>query len=179
MSASIPARPAAAEYAPYHEAYISLVPEGAIDAVLADQLDGALELLTRISESRANHRYAADKWSIKEVVGHITDTERIFGDRVLRIARGDQARLPGFDQDSYVRAGEFDARTLADLAEELRAVRNSSLALLRSLGKDAWLRRGVANEVEISARALAYLMAGHAGHHINILKNKYLDSNPE
>src|SRR5262249_25294692 len=122
----------------------------------------------------ANHRYAEDKWSVKEVVGHIADGERIFAYRMLRIARGDQTRLPGFDQDAYVNNGDFGGRSVADLAEELRAVRTSSLALLGPLSDDAWLRRGYANDVELSVRAIAWLMAGHARHHLDILSSRYL-----
>lgn len=176
MTTCVIPRPAADEYAPYYGAYISRVPEGDLCAVLVTQLGETLTLLQSIPESRGTHRYAPGKWSIKEVVGHLIDTERIMGYRALRIARADTTPLPGFEQNDYVPAGEFDQRTLADLGEEFAAVRQASLHLLRHVPPDAWTRRGTASGNPFTPRALAYVIAGHERHHVGILKSKYLGS---
>ena len=167
-------RPVSGEYAPYYEKYIALVPEGDIVATLAQQLDTTLELLESIDESQANKRYAADKWSIKEVVGHLIDGERVFVYRAMRFARNDQTPLPGFEQDDYVRNARFDGRQLTDLAQEFEYVRRGTIQLLASLNEEAWARRGTANDNEVSVRALAYIMAGHEAHHVQVLKTRYL-----
>jgi uncharacterized damage-inducible protein DinB len=167
-------RPHTSEYAPYYEKYISLVPEGDVVAALGRQLDNTLSLLRGLSEAQADSRYASDKWSIKEVIGHIIDTERIFGHRAFRFARNDQTPLPGFEQNDYVREADFGNRRLGDLAEELEHVRRSNLHLFRSLDDMAWLRRGIANNNEVSVRALAHIIAGHETHHIQIIQTRYL-----
>ena len=148
-------RPDASEYAPYYEKYISLVPAGEVVATLSEQLDETLALLRGLSEEQAGARYAPDKWSIKEVVGHVIDTERIFSHRALRFARNDQTPLPGYEQDDYVRAAGFDRRTLADIASEFEHVRRATLALLRSLDAEAWLRRGLLLEPELPGARVA------------------------
>lgn len=175
MSTAAPARPEAGEYAPYYEKYIALVPpERDITETLARQLDDVLALLRTITEEQAGSRYAADKWSIKELVGHVIDTERVFSYRALRIARGDHTPLEGFDQDDYVRAAGFDARTLDSLASEFETVRVAALSLLGSLDAEAWAQRGTANNNEVTVRAIAHIIAGHAAHHFNILRERYL-----
>ncbi len=167
-------RPSSDEYAPYYDRYISLVPEGSIVDTLSTQFESTLKLLRGIDESNANHRYAPEKWSIKELVGHLIDSERVFAYRALRFARNDQTPLSGFEQDDFVRGGNFDDRSLASLITEFEHVRKSTISLLGSLTPEAWTRRGPANEVEISVRALAYSMAGHEIHHMNILTTRYL-----
>ena len=174
MSNSLTARPSATEYAPYYERYISLVPEGDIIQILGQQLEETLRLLGGISESQAASRYAPGKWSIKELVGHVIDSERLFACRALRFARNDKAALAGFDQDEYVKNGGFDDRKLADLAEEFSHVRRANMLLFASLGEETRGRRGIANEVEVSVRALLYIIAGHERHHAEILKTRYL-----
>jgi len=171
-------RPQTDEYAPYYAKYIALVPEGEIPDILETQLHEMKTLLGPIGEQRAEFRYAPDKWSIKEVLGHISDTERIFGYRILRIARGDQTALSGFEQDDYVREGNFSRRKLTELLEEFTAVRRGTLALLRSFDEQAWTRRGVANQKGISVRALAFITAGHECHHRRILEERYLPALP-
>ncbi len=171
-------RPEAGEYAPYYETYISLVPQGEIVSMLEAQRLQTLQLLTARSEREGNFRYAPGKWTVKEVLGHVSDSERIFAYRALRIARGDQTPLSGFEQDDYVRAAAFGERTLADLAEEFAHVRGATVALFRSMGKDAWLRRGVANKNEVSVRALAFIIAGHELHHRRILEERYFAAIP-
>src|SRR5690348_12619159 len=132
------ARPSSREYAPYYEKYIALVPEGDIVTSLERQLDTTLTLLRGIGEAEASRRYAPDKWSIKEVVGHLIDSERVFAYRALRIARNDQTPLSGFEQDDYVRAANFDTRQLTDLAEEFEHVRRANVHLLKALNEEAW-----------------------------------------
>jgi hypothetical protein len=175
MSATAPARPAQDEYAAYYEKYVSLVPAGDVVETLRRQLDETLALLGGIGEERADSRYAPEKWSIKELVGHVIDAERIFAYRALRIARGDQTPLPGFEQDDYIATGNFGARTLADLSEEFALVRRSTIELLRHLDEAAWLRRGTASDNEVSVRALAHILAGHEAHHVRILRERYLN----
>ncbi len=167
-------RPQASEYAPFYEKYIAMVPDGEIAETLEAQMREMKLLLGSLSEKEAEFRYAEGKWSVKELLGHISDSERIFAYRMLRIARGDQTPLAGFEQDDYVKAGNFQAHALTELLEEFTAVRRASIALLRSFDAEVWLRRGVANQKEISARALAFILAGHERHHRQILQERYL-----
>jgi len=166
-------RPQADEHDPYYSRYISLVPEGDILDTLRAQITGTQELLGGLSEDQGNFRYAPGKWTIKEVVGHLSDTERVFAYRALRIARNDQTPIEGFEQDDYVRFGPFARRLLAGLVEEYGAVRQSSLCLLRALDEEAWSRRGIANKATVSVRAVAFILAGHELHHRRILNEKY------
>lgn len=174
MTAALIARPGTDEYAPYYGTYIGKVPDGDLRAMLASQLAETLALIRSVPESRGGHRYAPDKWSIKGVLGHLADSERIFSYRALRIGRGDTTPLPGFEQDDYVPMGNFDARTLRDLADELAAVRQATLHLFAHLDQAAFERRGTASGKPVSVRALAYIIAGHELHHVGILKTRYL-----
>lgn len=174
MTKQVSARPDASEYAEYYGRYVSLVPDGDISAILTEQLRATRSLLEAVSESQADSAYAPGKWTIKEVLGHIIDGERVFAYRALRIARGDRTPLPGFEQDDYVRNGSFGERTLADLVEEFECVRRSTLHLLRSFNEESWSRRGTASDNEVSVRALAFIIAGHERHHANVLREKYL-----
>ncbi len=171
-------RPQASEYAPYYEKYVAMVPDGEIVETLEAQLKEMKLLLGTLSEEGAEYRYAAGKWSIKEVLGHISDQERVFAYRLLRIARGDQTPLAGFDQDEYVKMGNFSTRPLAELLEEFTAVRRATMALVQSLDEAAWSRRGVTNQKEISARALVFLIAGHERHHRVVLQERYFPGLP-
>ena len=166
--------PESTEYAPYYSRYIKLVPEGNILATLAEQMDSTLRLLRGIAEEKAGYRYAPDKWSIKELVGHIIDGERIFAYRALRFARGDQTALPGFEQDDYVRHAGSDAQPLEELVREFELVRGSNLLMFKHLDEEAWRRRGVASDSEVSVRAIAFIIAGHERHHVEILRTRYL-----
>jgi uncharacterized damage-inducible protein DinB len=167
-------RPASTEYDPYYSRYIEQVPEGDVLGTLGWQMGDTLAFIRGLPEAAGDSRYAPGKWSVKEVLGHIADTERIFAYRALRIARGDTTPLPGYEQDDYVRAAHFDRRPLAALASEFESVRNATLSLFRSLDAAALLRRGVANEVEVTPRALAYIIAGHERHHLEILRTRYV-----
>jgi uncharacterized damage-inducible protein DinB len=171
-------RPEPSEFADFYATYVSRVPGKDVLGVLEAQRLQMLQLFAGRSERDGSFRYAPGKWTVKEVLGHITDTERIFTYRALRIARGDQTPLPGFEQDDFVRNGAFAERTLAGLAEEFAAVRNATLALFRSFPEDAWSRRGVASQKEVTVRALAFITAGHQIHHRLILEERYFPAIP-
>ena len=166
-------RPEPDEIPSHYVGYIKRVPE--LDPVIvgAEQIELTTTLLRGLSESDALYRYARGKWSIKEVVGHLADVERIMAYRALRIARGDTTPLPGFDENSYVPIAKFDNRSLADLVGELRTTRAATLALLRTFDADAWRRRGTASGKPVSVRALAFMIPGHERHHVDILRTRY------
>jgi len=167
-------RPAADEYLAYYSRYIQRVPDGEIVSTLSDQIGETLALLRGLPESVATYRYAPDKWSVNEMIGHMIDTEKIFAYRALRFARADKTPVPGYEQDDYVRNSSFNSYPLAELASELEAVRKTTLHFFRHLEADAWARRGVANNAEVSVRALAYIIAGHELHHREMLRTRYL-----
>jgi len=167
------ARPQPGEYNPYYDRYISLVGSDDILAALGQQAPQTIAL-AKSATAKADFRYAPGKWTVKEVVGHVNDTERIMTYRALRIARGDKTPIEGFEQDDYIRDGNFGQRTLADLIDEFATIRQATLALFRSLDAEAVARLGVANKNDISARALAFIIAGHELHHRRILAEKYL-----
>jgi hypothetical protein len=171
-------RPEPTEYAEFYANYISRVPGTDVLGVLESQRLQMVQLFAGRSERDGSFRYAPGKWTVKEVLGHITDTERIFTYRALRIARGDRTPLPGFEQDDFVKNGVFGERTLAGLAEEFALVRSASLALFRSFPEEAWPRRGVASEKEVTVRALAFITAGHQMHHRIILEESYFPAIP-
>jgi len=167
------ARPEPGEYAPYYDRYISLIAGSDILGTLDSQRRQMMLLLSGRDESDGNFRYAPEKWSAKEVLGHVCDTERVFVYRALRIARGDQTPLAGFEQDDYVKNGPFARAPLAEIIEDYIAVRRATITLLRNLDEAAWTRRGVANKNEVSVRGLAYIIAGHELHHRRMLEEKY------
>lgn len=171
-------KPAPGDYAPYAEKYVVLVTGDDVLETLRNQLKQTSTLFSGRSERDGNFRYAPEKWTVKEVLGHIVDAERIFAYRALRFARGDQTPLAGFEQEDYVRAARFGARKLADVVEEYADVRQASLALFRSLDEEAWLRRGVASDNPVTVLALAYLIAGHELHHRKILEERYFPAIP-
>ena len=158
---------------PYYGKYVSLIPEDDIVAALEKQPPELMALLSTRKEADGDLRYAPGKWSVKEVLGHVIDTERVFSYRALRIARNDQTPMEGFEQDDYVKYGPFGQCSLARLVEEFKSVRLATLSLFRGLDEAAWVRRGVANKNGVSVRAIAYIIAGHELHHRNILKEKY------
>lgn len=167
-------RPQPGEYALYYDRYISLVPGTDVLAALDDQRRQMLLLLSGRAEADGDLRYAPEKWSLKEVLGHVNDTERIMSYRALRISRSDATPIEGFEQDDYVRNGPFGRVPLADLIEDYIAVRRATVSLFRNLDEAAWTRRGVAANNEVTVRALAYIIAGHELHHRRIVEEKYL-----
>ncbi len=174
MTLDLGRRPAADEHAPYHERYLRLVPDGDIVDTLARQARETRALLAGLDAAKAGYRYAPGKWSVRDVLGHVTDSERVFAYRALSFARGASAELPGFDEGEYAQAAAFDRAVLADLLDDFEAVRAASLALFRRLDAAAWERQGVANGTRLSVRALAWLVAGHERHHVAVLRERYL-----
>lgn len=171
------ARPEQSEYLPYYEKYVSMVPDGPIITTLSNQIVETLDLLAGIPEALAGFRYASDKWSIKGMIGHVIDGERVFAYRALRFARNDKTALPGFEQDDYVRSAEYDRWPLTEIASELKSVRDSTIFLFKHLNAEAWTRTGLANDAQVSVRALAYIIAGHELHHREVLRTRYLQAN--
>ena len=168
--------PEVGEYAPSFADYVARVAEDEdVVAVLVAQLDQVLSRLGRIREVRGDYRYAPEKWSIKEIVGHLCDTERVFAYRALRIGRGDRTPLPSFDDQAYVAGARAGDRTLADLAAEWGDVRRATIPLFRNLPAEAWHRRGTASDQPISVRAHAYIIAGHVRHHLQVLEERYTE----
>ncbi|HXF59473.1 MAG TPA: DinB family protein [Candidatus Saccharimonadales bacterium] len=167
------ARPTPDEYFEYYGKYIALVPDEDALVPLRDQLEDTLSLLRPLDEKRSKHRYAPDKWSVKEVLGHLSDCERIFAYRALRIGRGDTTPIEGFDENAYIPPAHFDARPLDDLIEDYERVRDATLSLFAGLDEEALLRRGTANDKTISVRAIGWIIAGHELHHRGILIERY------
>jgi len=166
------ARPRPDEFAPYYGRYIDLVPDDLLRA-LRENGEETRRMLTSMPAAKADFRYAPGKWSVKEVVGHLTDAERVFAYRALRFARNDETPLPGFDENRFVEESGFSGRPIAGLLEEFRAVRAASLAFFENLDESAWNRAGIANDVKMSVRAIAFAVAGHELHHRNILRDRY------
>src|SRR5260221_14524747 len=158
-------RPLEAEYAPSFQGYVSLVGEEEILPVLRSQLDALDVLLNRVAPELETYRYAEGKWSIREVIGHLIDAERVFGYRAFCIARGEQKNLPGFDEKEYMLSAPYDRIALEDLLSEFRLVRLSNIAMLRNLDEGARMRTGMANDMPVSVRALTYIMAVIHRHH--------------
>lgn len=167
-------RPDRSEYDPYYERYVALVEDNQILDTLAAQPTKLQDLLTGLPEERGTFRYADGKWSIKELLGHLIDGERMFAYRLFRISRGDQTPIEGFEQDGYIENAYSDQRSFADLFEEFSLLRRANMIFVNNLPDDAWSRIGTANNVKISVRALVYIMAGHIEHHLGILKERYL-----
>jgi hypothetical protein len=168
-------RPQADEYASYAAADIAAVMGDDIVAILRSQALETLSLFGDLGEERVRSlTYAPGKWTIKEILGHLADDERIFTYRALTLARGDSAELPGFDENAYVRLAEFEACSLADLLAEYQSVRESSVSLFSGLPQSAWLRRGMVNGYVASVRGLAFHIAGHELHHHRVVRERYL-----
>jgi uncharacterized damage-inducible protein DinB len=173
-SAPAIAPPAASEYAPYYNTYISLVGGDNILESLERLGTTAAEFYSTLPEEQAGLRYAPGKWSIGETLGHVIDTERIMTYRALRFSRNDTANLPGFEQEGYIEFGPYAKCTLADLVAEFSCVRHASLYLFRNLDQSAWMRSGTADNKQITVRSLAYIVAGHELHHRKIVQERYL-----
>lgn len=167
-------RPHENEFSPHAKIYIENVYCDDVSQVLAEQTDKTLVLVRSFGEEHSLFAYAPGKWTVKQTIGHLSDTERILSGRALRIARGDTTPLPGFEQDDYVPYAGSNERKLEDLLEEFIAVRKSTLALVRSLAPEAWDRRGTTSGVSVTVRGLVFTIAGHELHHFNILDSRYL-----
>lgn len=166
-------RPARGEYAEYYQRYLDKIPDAPDAVALLERQLADIRRLAGLSAGQAASRYAPGKWSVRQVVGHVSDTERIFAYRLLRALRGDQTPLQGFDENRYVDTANFDDRTMADLAGELAAVRTATLALLTSLDPARLEATTVANGATVSVRALAFIIAAHTAHHFQLLSERY------
>ncbi len=166
--------PGQEEYATWHAGYLRLAVErGGPGRLLPVQVDRLMRLCGGLDEEAALYRYAPGKWSIKQVIGHLADSERIFSYRALRIARGDTTPLPGFEQNDYVETGGFDSRPLGELLADFEAARASTARLLTSFGPEVWLRRAEVSGSPTSVRAIAYIIVGHVEHHADLLRDRY------
>jgi len=167
-------RPATSEYDPYYEGYVSLVPEDEIIPALENQMDELSKLFGNVPEERGTYAYEDGKWTVKELVSHIIDGERMFGYRAFRIARGDKTPIEGFEQDGYIENSHANGRPIAKMVEEFALLREANLMFFENLKDEDWVRIGTANSVEISVRSLAWIMVGHVRHHLAILRSRYL-----
>ncbi len=174
MSHLVIPRPGPGEYASFYAPYLAAVPNGDLLRLLEVQGAEMLDLLRAFGEERGGYRYAPGKWSVKEVVGHVADAERVFAYRALRFARADATPLPGFEQNGYVAAAGFDRRSLADLADEFAGVRQATLKLFAGLDAPALKRAGIASGHPVTVRAVAWILAGHEQHHARMLRERYL-----
>lgn len=166
-------RPNQNDYASYYDRYITLVEGDDINQILSEQSVKTQEVLNSFSESMGNYAYEPGKWTVKEVVAHLMDTERVMAYRAMCIARGEKQSLPGFEQDDYIKAGNFNKRKLSDLTYEFRLLRESNMLLAKSFDGDVLQRRGIANKNEVTVLALLFIIAGHEKHHMNILRERY------
>ena len=167
-------RPQKTEAAPYYFTYIDRVPGDNVMPLLESQWEDLSPLLSSISEEKSLHRYAPEKWSIRQLLNHITDTERAFAFRALWFARGFESPLPGYDQDVAASGAQADAVSWAAHVEEFRRVRLATIALFKNMPPDAWMRKGIASENPFTVRAVAFIIAGHVSHHVAILRERYL-----
>ena len=166
-------RPNENEYAPAYQSYVSHVTEDEILPAMRSQIDALDVLLDRVTPERETFAYAEGKWTIRQIIGHLIDGERVFGYRVLCIARGETQNLPSFDENEYMVNAPYENVELEDLLSEFRLVRLSTIAMLRTLDETAWTRMGMANGAPVSVRALAYIMVGHTRHHMGVLRERY------
>lgn len=167
-------RPKSDEHVPYYSAYIDRVPDGDIVEILKNDTPETLSFLRAIPEARWDYRYAPDKWSVRQIVGHLADGERVFQYRAWRFSRADRIPVPGFDENLYVANAPFENVSMPDLIDEFEALRRASILLFGSMTEEAMARRGIANEHELSVRAIAFIIAGHVTHHLGVLRERYL-----
>jgi hypothetical protein len=167
-------RPEKNEYADFYETYVSLVPESDVIACLEHQIDEIVAAFNGVTDEKGLYAYGADKWTIKEVIGHLIDGERVFAYRALRFSRADATPLPGFDQDPYIENGNANAVSISDLIEELVLNRKANVLMFKNLTAEAWDRTGNASDADINVRALAFILVGHIRHHLKILHERYL-----
>lgn len=166
-------RPNKNDYDPYYENYVKLVEGEEINKILSVQSIETQDVLNSFPKTMGDYTYQAGKWTVKEVIGHLIDTERVMAYRAMCIARGEKQPLPGFNQDEYVKAGDFNKRELSDLVYEFRLLRESNMLLAKGLSNEDLSKRGVANNKVVTVLALFFIIAGHEKHHMNILLERY------
>ena len=176
MSQSAIGRPDVSEFAEYYTGYIGKVPGVDIMSVLQAQMESTAALIRGIDDAKGGFRYAPEKWTIKELIGHIIDTERVFAYRALVFSRNDATPLPGFDQEPWAKNANHANVPMSELAAEFQSVRQASIHLFRHLAADDWMRQGIGNNKKMTTRAAAYIIAGHTQHHLDILKERYLNA---
>ena len=174
MSQSAIGRPDGSEFAEYYTGYIGKVPGADIMSFLQSQLESTATLIRGIDDAKGGYRYAASKWTIKELLGHIIDTERVFAYRALVFSRNDATPLPGFDQEPWAKSANHANVPMTELAAEFESVRRASICLFRNMAAEDWMRQGIGNNKKMTTRAAAYIIAGHTQHHLDILKERYL-----
>ena len=167
-------KPKPGDYNSIYGGYISLIGDGDIIKILEEQRKTSEKFLKTFTEKQGNYSYADDKWTVKEVLGHVIDTEKIMAYRALSFARGEKQSLPGFEQDDYVAESNFNKRSLADLINEFITIRESNIILFKSFNEEILIRRGTASESEVTVLALIYIIAGHEKHHMKFLKERYV-----
>ena len=167
-------RPQKGDYAEYYEVYISKIPDGPIYETLKGSSSEAYDFLAGIPAEKWDHRYAPEKWSIKELIIHLCDAERVFAYRLLRVARNDTTPLPGFDHNGYIPHYHTEKRSIASIIEEYKSVREATLNLLAHLDDEALSHKGTASDCPVTPLALGFMIAGHEAHHFKILKERYL-----
>lgn len=178
MSSVAIGRPGPDEYPPFFADYVARVPEADVLPALHDQVDIVEAAFASVPVSGEGYRYAAEKWNVRQIAGHLTDSERVLGYRALCFARGESQSLPGFDEDEYVRHAPFESIALTDLVREWRHLRESHVLMFRGLTSDAWHRVGTANGSRVTVRAMAYVLVGHVRHHLAIFEERYRASLP-
>lgn len=167
-------RPERNEYAEYYHKYVEKVPQGNIVDILDDQLNSIVNFFSHITEEKSKHRYAPGKWSIKEVLGHIMDAERVFAYRALRFSRGDEKPLLSFEENQYIAGSTYDSTPLQLLVEEFSYIRKANIHMFKNFSDEMWMKKGIASNNPVTVRGLAYIIAGHTQHHINIIEERYL-----
>jgi hypothetical protein len=173
-TASLPGRPQSGEYAPYYETYIGKISEGDIIAVLREQRESTLAFLEKLPPQQIDHRYAPEKWTLRQVFGHVLDMEWVFAARAFHFARAVPGDLPGVDQDDTMAVVDFAAQSWPAMLDQYRHVRSANIELFKTFDEAAWVRRGIASGHPVTVRALAYIIAGHERHHIGVIHERYL-----
>lgn len=173
MNVLVGERPGSGEYDPFYETYVGRIGAGSVLSVLSAQVEALRELFSSLVPGGEDYRYAAGKWSVLDILGHLNDSERIFGMRATCIARGETQDLPGFEQDDYVAAGNFDQRQVDSMIREFESLRAANVEMLSGLVPEDWNRRGRANGSPISVRAIGWILAGHVDHHLAVLSERY------
>ena len=167
-------RPQKSDCEEYYFTYINQVPEGDIFQIMEMQMPETISMLENLSDEKTEYRYQPNKWSVKEVLGHVIDAERVFAYRALCIARNDPAALPSMEQDDYVKFGQFGHRTIRDLCEEFHHVRLANIVMFKSFDEEVLMRRGIASGFEFTVRSFPFILAGHERHHQKVLRDRYL-----